>query len=65
MNDGVNIKVVDRNAMILVLHVDDLFLVGAEKLITWCQRELASKFEILALCTTSWDWKFGRDRMRS
>lgn len=39
-------KVVDGESLILVLHVDDLFLIGAEKLIAWCKRELISQFEM-------------------
>ena len=39
-------KVVDGNPLILVLYVDDLFLVGDEKLIEWCKRKLASEFEV-------------------
>jgi hypothetical protein len=30
----------------LILHVDDLFLTGDEKLIVGCKRELISKFEM-------------------
>jgi hypothetical protein len=30
----------------LILHVDDLFLIGDEHLIVGCKRELASKFEM-------------------
>ena len=32
--------------MILVLYMDDLFLTGAKKLIEWCKKKLASKFEM-------------------
>ena len=39
-------KVVDGQSLILVLYVDDLFLMGAEKLIEWCKQQLASKFEM-------------------
>ena len=31
---------------ILVLYVDDLFLIGSDPLIIECKRKLASKFEI-------------------
>ena len=30
-------KVVERDSLILVLYVDDLFLTGAERLVTWCK----------------------------
>ena len=36
----------DSEPLILVLYVDDLFLTGNEKLITWCKKQLASKFEM-------------------
>ena len=39
-------KVVDGQSLILVLYVDDLFLTGAEKLIEWCNQQLASEFQI-------------------
>ena len=39
-------KVVDGQAFILVMYVDDLFLMGAEKLIEWCKQQLASEFEM-------------------
>jgi hypothetical protein len=32
--------------VILLLHVDDLFLTGNEKLITDCKKKLASEFEM-------------------
>ena len=32
--------------LILVLYVDDLFLIGYEKLIFRCKKELTSKFEM-------------------
>ena len=37
-------KVVDGDPLILVLYVDDLFLMGADRLIDYCKRELASDF---------------------
>jgi hypothetical protein len=37
---------VGKDPLILVLYVDDLFLIGAEKLITRCKKELASEFEM-------------------
>eukprot|EP00253_Pinus_taeda_P019741 PITA_19741 len=39
-------KVEDDKRLILVLYVDDLFLIGAHPLIQKCKRELASEFEI-------------------
>ena len=39
-------KVVDGDPLILVLYVDDLFLMGAERLIVDCKRALASYFEM-------------------
>jgi hypothetical protein len=37
-------KVEDGESMILLLYVDDLFLTGAEKLITECKRKFAVEF---------------------
>jgi hypothetical protein len=37
---------VGKDPLILVLYVDDLFLMGAKKLIASCKRDLASKFEM-------------------
>jgi hypothetical protein len=39
-------KVDNGESLILILYVDDLFLIGAEHLITWCKHELASEFEL-------------------
>jgi hypothetical protein len=39
-------KVEDGCPLILVLYVDDLFLIGDEKLIVGCKRELTSEFEM-------------------
>eukprot|EP00253_Pinus_taeda_P012905 PITA_12905 len=39
-------KVEDDKPLILVLYVDDLFLIGADPLIHKCERELASEFEM-------------------
>lgn len=39
-------KVIENHPLILVLHVDDLFLTGKEQLIAQCKRELTSKFEM-------------------
>ena len=42
-------KVIDGDSLILVLYVDDLFLIEGEKLIVWCKRELTSEFEMMDL----------------
>lgn len=39
-------KVVGSQPLILVLYVDDLFLTREEQQMTWCKRELTSKFEM-------------------
>lgn len=39
-------KVINGEAMILVLYVDDLFVTGEEHLIIKCKKELASEFEM-------------------
>jgi hypothetical protein len=39
-------KVTGNQPVILILYVDDLFLTRDEGLITWCKRELISKFEM-------------------
>jgi hypothetical protein len=39
-------KVVNNATVILLLYVDDLFLTGAESLITQCKKELASEFDM-------------------
>ena len=39
-------KIEDNEPLILVLYVDDLFLRSNEKLIGWCKKKLASKFEM-------------------
>ena len=39
-------KIMDDEPLILVLYVDDLFLTGNQKLIGWCKKKLASKFEM-------------------
>jgi hypothetical protein len=38
--------VVGEDPLILVLYVDDLFIIGAERLIAGCKESLASKFEM-------------------
>ena len=37
---------VSDEALILVLYVDDLFLIENEKCIIWCKKKLASEFEM-------------------
>jgi hypothetical protein len=39
-------KVVNDALVILLLYVDDLFLIGVEPLIIHCKRELASEFDM-------------------
>ena len=39
-------KVVNDETLILVLYVDDLFLIGNEKLILWCKKKLTSEFKM-------------------
>ena len=39
-------KVVEGDTLILVLYVDDLFLIEAERLVTWCKKQLLSEFEM-------------------
>jgi hypothetical protein len=39
-------KVMNDELVILLLYVDDLFLIGEEKLITECKKKLTSKFEM-------------------
>jgi hypothetical protein len=39
-------KVMNDEPVILLLYVDDLFLVGEEKFITECKKKLASEFEM-------------------
>jgi hypothetical protein len=38
---------VGKDPLILVLYVDDLFLTGAEKVITRSKKELASEFKMM------------------
>ena len=47
-NDDPNLYfwVVKGKPLILVLYVDDLFLIGVDPLIHQCKRELATKFEM-------------------
>jgi hypothetical protein len=39
-------KIMDNEPVILLLYVDDLFLIGEEKLIIECKQRLAAEFEI-------------------
>jgi hypothetical protein len=39
-------KVMNDEPVILLLYVDDLFLIGEEKLIIECKKRLASEFEM-------------------
>jgi hypothetical protein len=39
-------KIVNGESLILVLYVDDLFLIGTESLIAECKYALASEFEM-------------------
>ena len=45
-------KVEGRILLMLLLYVDDLFLIGEEELITYARRILATKFEMKDLCMT-------------
>lgn len=45
-NPNLYFKVVKNHPLILVLYVDDLFLIGEEHLIAQCKRELTSEFEM-------------------
>jgi hypothetical protein len=40
-------KVMDGGPVILLLHVDDLFLIGDEKFITESKRNLATEFKMM------------------
>jgi hypothetical protein len=39
-------KAMNDEPVILLLYVDDLFLIGEEKIITECKKKLTSEFEI-------------------
>jgi hypothetical protein len=43
---NVYFKVEDDGLVILLLYVDDIFLIGVEKLITNCKRKLVAEFEM-------------------
>ena len=46
VDSNLYIKVVQNQPLILVLYVDDMFLIGEEHLIDECKRELATEFEM-------------------
>ena len=48
-DSNVYYMVVEGDSLILVLYVDDLFLTEAERLVTWCKKQLSSKFEMTDL----------------
>ena len=50
-NSNLYYKVLDDGIMILLLYVDDLFLIGKEKLINECKKKLATEFEMKDLGT--------------
>jgi hypothetical protein len=35
-----------EHPLILVLYIDDLFLMGVEDIIAWCKLDLSSEFEM-------------------
>jgi hypothetical protein len=37
---------VGEDPLILVMYVDDLFLIGVEEIIAWCKVDLASEFKM-------------------
>jgi hypothetical protein len=39
-------KVVEGDTLILVLYVDDLFLTGDDRLVSWCKKQLSAEFEM-------------------
>jgi hypothetical protein len=45
-NANLYYKIVNGESLILIMYVDDLFLTGAKRPITWCKNELASEFEM-------------------
>ena len=45
-------KVVKGDTLILVLYMDDLFLTIADRLVTWCKKQLSSEFEMKDLGLT-------------
>ena len=49
-NPNLYFIVVGEEPLILVLHVNDLIITGAERLIKGCKKDLASKFEMKDIC---------------
>ena len=47
-------KVVHNHVLILVLYVDDLFLIGDEQLIEQCKRKITFEFEMKDLGLIQW-----------
>ena len=45
-------KVVEGDTLILVLYVDDLFLTGEDRLVSWCKKHLSAEFEMKDLGLT-------------
>ena len=41
---NLHMKIMDDELVILLLYVDDLFLIGNEKQITYCKKTLAEEF---------------------
>ena len=56
--------VVGGDPLILVLYIDDFFIIGSERLIQGCKQDLASKFEMkdIGLMHYFWDLRCGRIR---
>jgi hypothetical protein len=46
VNANLYFKVRGNQPIILILYVDDLFLIGYEGIIAWCKRELTLEFEM-------------------
>jgi hypothetical protein len=51
--------VVGENPLILLLYVDDLFITGADRLITSCKESLASEFEMIDIGLMHYFWGLG------
>ena len=45
-NSNLYYKVIDGQSLIVVLYMDDLFLMGVEKLIECCKQQLAFEFKM-------------------
>jgi hypothetical protein len=46
VDPNIYFKIVDDGPVILLLYEDDLFLIGKEKLITYCKKNLVDEFEM-------------------